>query len=227
MIQLFLRPFLIILKTLSSETFIRSFQFKFLGDIFYSNVRFAKIGYVPKDTCTFWEADSETICHVFYECLLTQLIFSSKIWRLLVNTLKWAQRAFATTRVHGEVREKRSIELFRNPAKLHIWSRQHCAKSPDFDVFKEMVDIKYCTEKCIASENNMERKVFLVKMFSCNSFTCLWKQVALLLQRLINWCWWNECVSDGRSVTKLNFVNYETTVCKYDFTAAWMMEIFL
>ena len=30
------------LKTESSETFIRSFQFKFLDDIMYTNVRFAK-----------------------------------------------------------------------------------------------------------------------------------------------------------------------------------------
>ena len=52
-------------------------------------------------------------------------------------------------------------------------SGQHCAKSPDFDVFKEMFDIKYRTEKCVASKNNMERKVFLMRMFSCYSFSCL------------------------------------------------------
>ena len=108
---------------------------------------------------------------------------------------------------------KRMIQLFPRPLliwRLHIWSRQHCAKSPDFDVFKEMVDIKYHTEKCIASKNNMERNVFLMRMFSCNSFSCLWKQVALLLQRLINWCWWNECPW-WKEWDKLNFVNYETT----------------
>ena len=50
------------LKTISSETFIISFQFKFLDDIIYTNVRLAKIGYVPKDTCcTFCDVDSETV----------------------------------------------------------------------------------------------------------------------------------------------------------------------
>ena len=34
------------LKAVSSETFIRSFQFKFLDDIIYTNMRLAKIGYV-------------------------------------------------------------------------------------------------------------------------------------------------------------------------------------
>ena len=36
------------LKTVSvSETFIKGFQFKFLDDIIYTNVRMAKTGYVP------------------------------------------------------------------------------------------------------------------------------------------------------------------------------------
>ena len=61
------------LKTVSSETFMRSFQFKFLNDIIYTNVRLAKIGYVPKDTCTFCEVDSETVLHLCYECPFTNL----------------------------------------------------------------------------------------------------------------------------------------------------------
>ena len=43
-------------------------------------------------------------------------------------------------------------------AKLHIWSSWHFSKSPNFDVFKEMVDIKYQTERYIASKNNTEKK---------------------------------------------------------------------
>ena len=55
------------LKTVSSETFIKSFQFKFLDDIIYTNMRLAKIGYVPKDTCTFHRAE----CLLFSWHLLT------------------------------------------------------------------------------------------------------------------------------------------------------------
>lgn len=43
-------------------------------------------------------------------------------------------------------------------AKLHIWSSRRCTKSPSFDVFKEIVDIKYRTKKYIASKYNTERK---------------------------------------------------------------------
>ena len=75
------------LKTVSSETFIRSVQFKFLDDVIYTNVRLAKIGYVPKDTCKFCDVDSEKVLHLFYECPFTNL-FLKKILRLLVCTLK-------------------------------------------------------------------------------------------------------------------------------------------
>ena len=61
------------LKTVSSENFIRSFQFKFLDDIIYTNVQLAKIGYVPKNTCKFCEVDSETVLHLFYKFLVYTL----------------------------------------------------------------------------------------------------------------------------------------------------------
>ena len=57
------------LTSVSSETFVRSFQFKLLNDITFTNTRPAKIGYVPHHTCTFCELESETVNHLFYQCL--------------------------------------------------------------------------------------------------------------------------------------------------------------
>ena len=62
------------LKAVSSETFIRSFQFKFLDDIIYTYMRLAKTVYVLKDTCTFYDVDSETVLHLFYECPFTTFL---------------------------------------------------------------------------------------------------------------------------------------------------------
>ena len=56
------------LKSVSSETFVRSFQFEMLNDITFTNTRLAKIGYVPHDTCTFCEVESESVYHL---CSLT------------------------------------------------------------------------------------------------------------------------------------------------------------
>ena len=54
-------------KTVSSEMFIRSFQFKILNDITFTNSHLAKIGYVQDDSCTFCRDSPETVNHLFYE----------------------------------------------------------------------------------------------------------------------------------------------------------------
>jgi len=53
-------------RSISSETFVRSFQFKILNDITFTNYRLAKIDYVPNDLCTFCGIESETVNHLFY-----------------------------------------------------------------------------------------------------------------------------------------------------------------
>ena len=57
-------------KTVSSEMFIRSFQFTILNNITFFNSRLAKIGYVQDDSCTFCRLSSETVNHLFYECFM-------------------------------------------------------------------------------------------------------------------------------------------------------------
>ena len=62
-------------RSTSSETFVRSFQFKILN-ITFTNHRLAKIGYVPNDLCTFCGIESETVSHLCYECPFTILIWN-------------------------------------------------------------------------------------------------------------------------------------------------------
>ena len=137
------------LKTVSSETFIRSLQFKFLDDIIYTYVRLAIIGYVPKDTCTFCDVDSETVLHLLYECPFTNRFLKKfeDFWFALSNE---HEKLFI-----GKLGKSDLLNYFMILAKLHIWSSRHCTKSPSFDVFKEIVDIKYRTEKYIAFKFNM------------------------------------------------------------------------
>ena len=63
-------------RSVPSETFLKSFQFKILSDILFTNHRLAKIGYVPNDLCTFCGSELETINHLFYECS-----FASQLWK--------------------------------------------------------------------------------------------------------------------------------------------------
>ena len=52
----------------ASESFLKSFQYKILNDITFTNSRLAKIGYIPCDLCTFCDASPETRDHLFYLC---------------------------------------------------------------------------------------------------------------------------------------------------------------
>ena len=63
-------------KTVSSEMFIRSFQFKILNDITFTNSCLMKIGYVQDVSCTFCRVSPETVNHLFYECTRT-----NKFWK--------------------------------------------------------------------------------------------------------------------------------------------------
>ena len=67
-------------RTVSSEMFIRSFQFKILNNITFINSRPAKIGYVQDDSCTFCRVSSETVNHLFHECFHT-----NQFWKDVKN----------------------------------------------------------------------------------------------------------------------------------------------
>ena len=123
------------LKAVSSETFLRSFQFKFLDDIIYTNVRVDKIGYVPKDTCTFCEVGSETVLHLFYECPFTN-VFLKKFedyWFALLNEHEelLQQDVFI-----GKLGKSDLLTYFIILANFHIWSSRLFSKRPNFTFLK-------------------------------------------------------------------------------------------
>ena len=83
------------MKTVSSEMFIRSFQFKILNDITFTNSRLAKIGYVQDDFCTFCKVSPETV-YIMSVLILISFGRISKIFgfHFLVNMLNFPCRIF-------------------------------------------------------------------------------------------------------------------------------------
>ena len=65
----------ILIKSVVSETFVQSFQFKILNDILFLNSRLAKIGMIQNDLCTVCQASQETVKHLFFQC-----VHSKKFW---------------------------------------------------------------------------------------------------------------------------------------------------
>ena len=148
------------IKSLSSETFIRSFQFKILNDITFTNYRLAKIGYVPNNLCTFCETGSETVHHLFYECSFSNLF--SKHFENFLFALSGQRKDFTFKYVFvGRLAEDCDLRnYFFILAKFHIWTYRRAI--PNLETFIGMVDAKYRTELYIAAKNN-RRKTFQAK----------------------------------------------------------------
>ena len=150
--------------------FIRSFQFKILNDITFTNSRLAKIGYVQDLSCTFCKVSPETVNRLFYECTHT-----NKFWKHFKNL--W----FALSGKHVEFslqdvligkldKVNDLLNYFLIITKWHIWMSRKHSLTPDIAAFKEVINMKYNTEKYIAVKNNTQRnfqarwKIFISKI---------------------------------------------------------------
>ena len=145
-------------KTVSSEMFIRSFQFKILSDITFTNSRLAKIGYVQDDSCTFCRVSPETVNHLFYECTHTNQFWKDfkNFWFALSG--KHVELSLQDVMI-GKLDEVSGLlNYFLTVAKWHIWTSRKRCLSPDIAAFKEVINMKYKTEKYIAVKNNTQRK---------------------------------------------------------------------
>ena len=152
------------IKSYSYETFIRSFQFKLLADITFTNHHLSKIGYVPNDQCTFCEEGSETVHHLFYECS-----FSHRFWKHFENVWfmlseKYVEFTLKDVFVGRQVGESdQLLNYLLILAKLHIWNcRKRRVPSKKLENCKAMLDVKYRKEMDLASKNNK------VKQFQAN-----------------------------------------------------------
>ena len=61
------------------EPYVQAFQFKVLNSILYTNSKLHKIGYISDNLCSFCKRESETIQHLFYNIVLTQLLFGKTL----------------------------------------------------------------------------------------------------------------------------------------------------
>ena len=157
----------LIVRSISPETFVRSFQFKILNDtlsfdITFTNHRLAKIGYALNGLCSFCGVESETLYHLFYECS-----FTSQLWNDFASF--WfpvsGKRVDLTLQdvLLGKLDEEVNLlNFFITLVKLHIWISRNHGVTPNLRAFKNLVKAKFRTEKYIATKNNTEHN----KLFS-------------------------------------------------------------
>ena len=55
---------------------LKAFQYKVLNSILYTNAKLFKIGYTAEEKCTFSKSESETLIHLFFNC-----VYSKVFWK--------------------------------------------------------------------------------------------------------------------------------------------------
>ena len=68
------------------EPYLRSFQYKVLNSILYTNDLLCKIGYVCNPNCSFCHQTSETISHILFDCSFSTC-FWNEVYDKILNKL--------------------------------------------------------------------------------------------------------------------------------------------
>jgi len=79
--DLILKAYLLPIRV-AREPYLRSFQYKVLNSILYSNDILYKIGFVSEPNCCFCKRNKETATHLFFSCS-----FSHSFWLAVTDKI--------------------------------------------------------------------------------------------------------------------------------------------
>jgi len=65
-----------------NEPYVRSFQYKVLNSILYTNELLCRIGFISDPNCSFCHQTTETISHIFFGCS-----FSTSLWNQICEKI--------------------------------------------------------------------------------------------------------------------------------------------
>ena len=139
-------------KTVASETYIWSFQYRVLNYILYTNSKLFKIDLSLNDKCTFCGSSKEELYHLFLECSHAQIFwktFSSWWFELAKENITMTLKDI----ILGDLNRTDIVNYLTILGKLCIWECRKAGIYPDFNIFLKKVKIKFETENYIANKN--------------------------------------------------------------------------
>ena len=124
--------------TVSSEPYVRAFQYKVLNSILFTNTKLFKIGFITEDKCSFCKSESETLSHLFFDCIKTKTFW----------------RDFESYFV-GIINTKCPLlNYLLLIAKIYLWDCRRTQILPNITGFKLKVKNKFEREKYVCTKNN-------------------------------------------------------------------------
>jgi len=135
----------------ANKLYLRSFQYKVLNSVLFTNDRLCKIGYISNPNCTFCHQLTETISHILFGCS-----FSNSFWHevneKILSKIKSCRSLSLTycDAIVGSFEEE--MDLFNYIVilgKSFLWTCRCKEILPSLNHFLRILATKYETEKHI------------------------------------------------------------------------------
>ena len=134
----------------ANKQYLRSFQYKVLNSVLYTNDRLCKIGYVSNPNYPFCHQLTDTISHILFGCS-----FSNSFWHevneKILSKIK-SCRSLSLTYCNVTVGSFEEMDLFNYTVilgKSFLWTCQCRETLPSSSHLIRILVIKYETEKHI------------------------------------------------------------------------------
>ena len=146
----------------TGETRLRTFQFKLLHRRIATNRYLNRIGISLTDTCTFCEQNSETLIHLFWDCVYTQTFWQNFQSWLIQHQVKSNTFVLSLPICLGLVDNIEDVLLHHAllTARFHIYSSKIKKNLPNIEIFSKIF------LKCQEIERLYAFKIDTVKKFN-------------------------------------------------------------
>ena len=137
-----------------SEPYLRSFQYKVLNSILFTNELLFKIGYITSPNCSFCQDIKETRNHVLFTCPFSYSFWMDVIANIL-NNISNCGCLLLSDVIIGVLKEGMDlVNYVIILGKSYLWSCRHKKIKPSISHFERILEKKYETEKYIAFKSN-------------------------------------------------------------------------
>ena len=142
----------------ASEPYVRSFQYKVLNCILFTNDLLFKIGYIANPNCTFCNEALETIQHFLFYCAISQAFWNDVNYNIL-SKLSSCRYLLLRDVIVSFLREEMDLENYvLLLGKIYLWDCRRNDNKPSIMHFIQILKKnKYDTEKLIAKKQNKYR----------------------------------------------------------------------
>ena len=157
-----LKKVFILPHTVSSEPYVRAFQYKVLNSILFTNTKLFKTEFITEDKCSFCKSDSETLSHLLFDCIKTK-----SFWRDFESYFYSLPKEFVHLTLKDVIigiiiTECPLLNYLLLIAKIYLWDCRRTQILPNITGFKLKVKNKFETEKYVCMKNNKLNKKWLI-----------------------------------------------------------------